>query len=294
MVVSMKVQAALQEFLVQLEADGRSPHTIGQYRRHGRALFDWLERTENSTAVADLTPGVIAGFFADTATRASARGGTKKATSLNAMRTSIRCFAGYLRDTGRTAENPGRLLRRARCAPPPPRALHDDEQQRLLEVLRAATGTEGERDRMLVTLLLRTGIRIGSAIALDVEDVDFGHGELTLRTTKNSRPITIVLPDAVGTELKGFLGGRTTGPVFTARGSRMSIRHAQRRISTWLEKAGISGRSAHSLRHTLAMRIYSATGDLQITQAALGHSSVVSTTIYARVDRQRLRRAMQG
>jgi site-specific recombinase XerC len=38
----MQLQAALQAFLLQLSADGRSPHTIGQYRRHGTALANWL------------------------------------------------------------------------------------------------------------------------------------------------------------------------------------------------------------------------------------------------------------
>jgi site-specific recombinase XerD len=37
------------------------------------------------------------------------------------------------------------------------------------------------------------------------------------------------------------------------------------------------------------MRIYLATGDLLVTQAALGHASIMSTTVYARADRKRLR-----
>jgi hypothetical protein len=36
--MGMHVQEALQSFLLQLQADGRSPHTIGQYRRHGTSL----------------------------------------------------------------------------------------------------------------------------------------------------------------------------------------------------------------------------------------------------------------
>jgi site-specific recombinase XerC len=37
------------------------------------------------------------------------------------------------------------------------------------------------------------------------------------------------------------------------------------------------------------MRVYQASGDLLVTQAALGHASILSTTIYARADRERLR-----
>jgi len=163
-------------------------HTIGQYRRHGTALANWLAETRAPTTVAKLTPAVLAKFFADDTAKNSCRGGAKKAVSLNAMRTSIRCFARHLHDAGLVPMNPARLLRRARCAPPPPRALHGDEQRRLLAVLGRAKGDEATRDRMLVELLLGTGIRIGSALGLDIGDIDFAHGEIILRTTKNDRP----------------------------------------------------------------------------------------------------------
>ena len=85
----MDLQAALQAFLRQLAADGRSPHTIGQYRRHGTSFATWLAKTGASTNVAKLTPDLLARFFADDAAKTSCRGGPKKAVSLNAMRTSI-------------------------------------------------------------------------------------------------------------------------------------------------------------------------------------------------------------
>ena len=288
----MQLQDAIQGFLLQLQADGRSPHTIGQYRRHGNALVNWLANTGADTDVAALTPDTIAKFFASDAARTSCRGGAKKATSANAMRTSVRCLAKHLHDAGLVATNPARLLRRARCAPPPPKALRDDEQVRLLAVLAAATGPEAERDRMLVELLLGTGIRIGSAVALDIEDLDLHHGELTLRTTKNNRPTTAVLPTAIAEKLKAFLGSRTAGPVFMANDHRVSIRNVQRRIAHWLHAAQITGRSTHALRHTFATKVYQSTGDLQVTQAALGHASIASTVVYARVDRARVRAAV--
>jgi integrase/recombinase XerC len=284
----MDIQVALEQFLVQLHADGRSPHTVGQYRRHGRALAAWLD-ARGVTNVAGLTPELLARFFADDAAKRSCRGGAKKAVSLNAMRTSIRCFAAHLHDAGLVAANPARLLRRARCAAPPPRALRDDEQKRLLAVLVAAKGDEAARDRTLVELLLGTGIRIGSALGLDIEDADFANSELTLRSTKNNRPTTALLPKDVSKKLRAFLGARTSGPVFLANSHRVSMRHAQRRLAGWFAKANVTGKSAHSLRHSYATTLLARTGDLRMVQAALNHASIASTTIYAAVDRARLR-----
>ena len=127
--VGRHVQEALREFLVQLEADGRSPHTIGQDLRHGATLATWLARIGCPTTVDTLAPAVLAKLFADDAAKNGCRRGAKKAVSLNAMRTSIRCFANHLHDSGLVATNPARMLRRARCAPPPPRALHPNEQK---------------------------------------------------------------------------------------------------------------------------------------------------------------------
>lgn len=288
----MHVQEALQAFLLQLQADGRSPHTIGQYRRHSTALATWLAQRD-VRAIADLTPDLLARFFADGAAKTSCRGGPKKAVSLNAMRTSIRCFCAHLRDAGLVAANPARLLRRARCAPPPPRALHADEVERLRKVLANAAGPEAERDRVLVELLLGTGVRLGSAIALDVEDLDYQHGEISVRRAKNDHPVSVVMSKAVAKVLRQFVGKRDSGPLFLANDRRLSVRHAQRRISKWLAAARVAG-SAHAFRHTFAREVYAKTGDLQLTQQALTHRAIASTVIYARLDRARLRAAVGG
>jgi site-specific recombinase XerC len=270
MAPKMRLQEALQAFLVQLEADGRSPHTIRQYERHVRLLISWLQTCDIVPQAASLTPEIIARFLASEMARTSCQGGSKKSTSLNALRTSVRVFCRHLHDAGIHPSNPARLLRRARCAPPPPRALHIDEEDRLLAVLTSAEGPVAERDRMLVLLMLRCGLRIGSAIALDVEDVDLRHAELRVRTAKGDRPGTVVMPSTVVEELGRYLGDRRHGPVFLASGRRVSVRHAQRRIAQWLEVAGIKGRSAHSLRHSFATGLLARTGDLRLVQAALG------------------------
>jgi integrase/recombinase XerC len=290
--VAMQLQDALAAFQVQLRADGRSEHTRKQYERHARSMIDWLEDSGQPTKIDDVTPGVVAEFFASDSARLSARGGPKRASSANAQRTSIRCFLRWAHESGLVTANAARLLRRARCAPAPPKALHGDEQERLLKVLDEAIGAIAARDRLLVQLLLRTGIRIGSALALDVKDVDLAHGELTLRSTKNDNPATAVMPATLVTVLREFLGDRTTGPVFQAGTGRISMRHAQRRVSNWLNVAKVNGRSVHSLRHTFACDLLARTGDLRLVQAAMNHRSIVSTTTYAQVGKDRLRAAV--
>ncbi|MFO1077106.1 MAG: tyrosine-type recombinase/integrase [Planctomycetota bacterium] len=288
----MHLQEALGQFQVQLRADGRSEHTRKQYQRHVAALIAWLSKSGKPSAVGTVKPATVAEFFASDEARFSARGGAKKATSANAQRTSLRCFFRWAHEAGLASTNAARLLKRARCAPPPPRALREDEQKRLLEVLAAARGDEARRDEMLVRLLLGTGVRIGSALALDVENVDLEHGELDVKKAKGDRPCAVAIPKKVATQLRRYLRGRASGPLFATASGRVSTRHAQRRLAGWLAAAGIAGRSAHALRHSFAMRVYAKTRDLLTTQMAMGHAAITSTCVYAHADRARVRAAV--
>ena len=102
------------------------------------------------------------------------------------------------------------------------------------------------------------------------------------------------LGQALREHLREYLRGRSSGPLFADRhGERLTGRHVHRRLSQWLEKAGIKRpASPHSLRHSFATDLYQRTGDVLLVKEALHHRSITSTLVYARVDEERLRRAM--
>lgn len=278
---NMRISDALEEFLLQLDADGRSSHTRDQYERHVRALARW-----HSGPIEAVTHETLARFLVSSEVRLRPDGKPKKATAVNALRTSVRCFFAYLAASGVLERDPARLVRRARCATPPPKALAPDDQERLLTVLRLQ---DGGRDYALFHLLLGAGLRIGSALALEVGDLDLDRGEVHVRKAKGDRPTIVLLARDLVDHLRGYLADRVEGPLFQGMGPR----HANRRLRHWLARAGVSGpASCHSLRHSFAMRVYGKTGDLLVTKAALGHASIASTTVYARADRERVREAL--
>ncbi len=156
-------------------------------------------------------------------------------------------------------------------------------------------GFEAKRDYALFHLMLATGIRLGSAVGLDVTDVDLDRGELWIRTTKGNRPDRVFLGKLFQEHLWEYIDCRTTGPLFQARnGKRLSIRQVQRRFAYWLEKAGLAASvSVHTLRSTFATRLYQKTGDIFLVKEALRHRSIMSTMVYARIDKKRLRQAIE-
>ena len=292
----MKLQDALDRFLLQLEADGRSEHTIRQYRRHLRLLATGLAQQGHTCDVRAVDDQDLARFLTSPGATTRPDGRPKKAGSTNALRTSIRCFFGYLDRAGIVDRNPARLIRRAVCSPPPPRSLRPHEEAKLRAVLEAAKGDEGQRDRVLVEFLLATGARLSSALALRVEDLDLEAGIAHLRSVKGGREQVLYLSDKLRDVLTDYIADRRTGAVFAVGGGRhLSTRHIQRRFRQWCDRAGLSRQvTAHSCRHSFAMRIYGSTRDLLVVQAALGHASLASSVVYARVDETRVRQVVAG
>jgi integrase/recombinase XerC len=291
----MKIEKALEHFLVQLEADGRSAHTIGQYRRHVGLLARWIARERGDVGVEEITHEGLARFLASPDARQRGDGRSKKAGSANALRTSLRVFFKYVHEAGYAPTNPARLIRRAVCGRPPPRGLSDAEAQRLMDALILAQGPEARRDHLLFDLMLSTGIRLSAALALDAAHVDLDRGELVVRHAKGNREERVILGGGIKDHLVGYLAGRGPGALFTERGGRrISTRQAQRRLVQWLAKAGCQPRSPHALRHSFAQRLYGLTRDVLLVQRALGHLTIASTLVYAQADAERLREVLAG
>jgi integrase/recombinase XerC len=257
-----------------------------------RAFDAWAESI-GVRAIGKVGHEHVARFLSSPAARSTPDGRAKKATSANALRTSLKVFFAFVHAAGYSSTNAGRLIRWAITSGGPPRTLAEDDQQRLLETLAKAEGHEAVRDHAMFALMLRTGIRVGSTVGLNVDDVDLAAGEVLLHT-KGDRIERVFLGKEIAAHLRRWIGDRTAGPLFPTRdGRRLTSRQVARRLAGWLEAAGITRRaSPHTLRHSFATALYRRTGDIRLVREALRHRSIASTLVYARVDGERLKAAM--
>ncbi len=295
--IAMHLLNALDAFVLQLRADGRSPHTIANYQRHVAALDQWMAAHGHAADLDAITPALLAEYLADDDVRRNGRGGVRSTSTVNAVRTSLRVVFGWLHNAGHTRANPARLIRRAICSPPPPRALSDAQVDALLAALDAARGEAARRDGVLIRMLLATGIRLGSALALNIEDLDLATGAVTLRRVKRDRVERIFLGREIRGQVEEFVvrNRLKRGPLFRGpQGERLVDRHARRRICDSLDRIGAHDATVHSLRHTFATRLLRSTGDLFLVKRALLHRSIASTAVYVSVSDERLRAAMDG
>jgi integrase/recombinase XerD len=291
--VPVTLRTAVRRFATQLAADGKSPLTVRVYRSELERLFAALGPR---VPVRRIRPATLAKYLTSDACRLSPDGQPRSARTLNRTKTAIRLLFAYLVGAGALKESPARLLQNARLDAPLPVTLTEREERQFLHALAAEAGESevGKRDRVLFTLLLKSGMRLSAALALNVDDLDLRNA-VALTNGKHARVQRVFLARDVvrllGAHLKRT--GITAGPVFLGRGGRLSARQVQFRFHRYIDLAGIDRPvTVHSLRHSFATRLRQRTGDLQIVQAALGHRDIASTQVYCQLAEEEIRRAV--
>jgi integrase/recombinase XerD len=176
-----------------------------------------------------------------------------------------------------------------------PRHLTQQEAARMVESCDPATVT-GRRDRAVLLLLSRTGLRAGEAAGLMLDDIDWRAGEITVQG-KGSRRERLPLPPDVGEALASYLRGGRPAPsharaVFA--GVRAPHRPLTRGAVTQIaasasQRCGLGTVFAHRLRHTAAAGMLAGGASLDEIGQVLRHRRTLTTAIYAKVDYDGLR-----
>jgi integrase/recombinase XerD len=164
-----------------------------------------------------------------------------------------------------------------------PRAIAPSDVSKLISVI------DNIRDRAMVLMLLRTGMRIGELLNMRINDVDLKERVVRIyESDKNSVGRVVYFSDDARDALAAWLNQRDICKSFIFyghRGGSLSYAAARVRIIKYLEKAELSckGYTVHCLRHTFATDLLNAGMRLECLQQLLGHSKLDVTRIYARL-----------
>ena len=210
---------------------------------------------------------------------------------ISTVRTRLACIIAFLHFLIEQDIISGAVLKRSIKLKLPevlPRAMNPADVRRLLSVI------DDTRDRALILLLLRTGMRIGEALGLRLNDFDIRDRKIHLfEGEKNSMGRVVYLSDDALFALKLWLRRRDRKKefVFYGQGNRGLCYSAGRsRFVKYLKKAGLEqkGYTVHCLRHTFASELLNAGMRLECLQQLLGHEDIEVTRRYARLtDRTR-------
>ena len=192
-----------------------------------------------------------------------------------------------------TAEELIRLRRSAEA-----RALHAKESGTVTAI----------RSWALLDTLLSSGLRASEVAGLRLGDCRLGYGQasLVVRQGKGGRQREgSFIPQELKAHRKAFLGwkkgqgedGSHGAPVFTGQRGPLTRNGVWRVVKGLMAAVGLDPRYAtHTCRHTYATHLYRVVSghDLEVIQKQLGHASIKTTTIYAKVTKEDKARAAEA
>jgi len=185
------------------------------------------------------------------------------------------------------------------CTPPVPRAISAEHAQRAVDSCDRRSAV-GRRDRAVLLLLARLGLRACEIVRLTLDDVDWDCAQLRVRG-KGGRQSLLPLPVDVGEAIAAYLQhGRPASPdrhlflrslapirglMEGSDGIGTIVRHALHRAN-----ADAPHRGSHQFRHALAVRMLQLGASFPEIGQVLRHRSPQSTSVYAKVDVSALRK----
>ena len=154
------------------------------------------------------------------------------------------------------------------------------------------------RDAALLDLLVCTGIRIGEAAAITLEDINISEHTLLIHGKGRKQRLIYISSPITWNRVHTLIKERkkeTDSHLFVNRyGQPISIHGIEDIYKKYINKAQINKKSTpHYLRHTFATNLLANGADLRSVQEILGHASVATTQIYTEVTTNRKKQVLK-
>lgn len=282
-----------------------SPHTIAAYRDTMVQLLRYLADVTGQ-GVDEL---VLTDDFGDLVVAFLNHLEQVRKVTINTRNHRLSAIKSFCRFTAYTQPMAAACCRRVTLIPLKKRTeplveyLEADEMEVIIGAADLGT-VEGRRNHALLLLMFNTGCRVSEATALNREQIQPGpprHVRILGKGRKwrtvplwerTIKAIEAMMRDRQDNEPSLFLGQR--GAPLTRSGVRHLLdRHCRKALKDRpvLAKKHIS---PHTIRHTTAVALLRATGDLDGVSKILGHASLNTTRLYTAADRSRLAKTLNS
>ena len=187
-----------------------------------------------------------------------------------------------------------------------PTVLTKEEQKKLVSTVNLRYPT-GERNKLIMIIMLDTGLRLSEATNLRWRDINLMSGKLMVREGKGAKDRTLWIPvddldlveswkeRQVEEMRKRDINKRPEFVFTTLKGGQLDNRYVREMVYRCVDKTDIEkGVSPHTLRHTFATDLYRETKDIRLVQKALGHEDLSTTMIYTHIVDDELEDSMKN
>lgn len=263
----------IQKYLKQLKTSGKSPLTIESYSRVLRQFAALCETKGLEVAEAD---SLTVSEWTD---------------ELNVKQNTIRYnlivlhgFYAWLLRHKKIKENPVFVEEIPPCKQINYNLLDRADINKLLNAA-PEEGKNALRDRAMVILLLCSGLRSDELRSLQVADLNFDAGFISVRHGKGDKQRQVPFPQPAQKAVKEYLNRYPSrGLIFSTDGKKMTSQGLNKIVKKYV--LDVTGKEVHThiLRHAFASLCDDCGVPLRTIQKALGHSSLSTTeNIYVTV-----------
>lgn len=275
-ILEMDNDLILQEFELALRSSGASDGTVKSYIS---AVKDFL-RFINNKPLREVTLRDVMSWRNEKARRgfgkSRGRDPVKWATTLHYYTIFVRRFLEWL--------GLGLRVPSYRKSPRRIEILTNDEVARLFNACRRAD------ERLILRLLLETGLRSRELLGLRAVDVDFQNKVIRIREAKYGKERYVTAPQGTFAMLRSWIEVNGLGPEDPL--FKLSYEGLYKKLKRLARRAGVDPRKVrpHVLRHTFATLALRRGMSLPSLQALLGHSDIKTTQVYLHLSIEDIKR----
>lgn len=268
------------------------PETRDRYVGILAAFATWLDP---DATVCDITTDLIQAYQAELAEAGRAK------RTIRLTLSAIRAFCRWGVRVELRADDPTLGVTWPKIPRTRGRSLRLVELRQLVTLMqgpmprrRGFSRFQWERNERCFQLIIYAGLRISEVCALCWEDIDLELRTLLVRGGKGDKDRLLPIHAQLVATLERVPETARRGAVLPSErgGSNMTPEGADKIFSRWLPKLGVTGLSAHRLRHTCATLMRHFGADASDIQAVLGHESLATTQGYLGPDPERLEAAV--
>ena len=290
----MLLSDGIKDYLLFLQHEqGAAKTTLKAYRARLHNLTAWLASNgyPDPTLETFATPILRRYLY-------SLSGRGLRPRTIRGFFNAIRSLGQFLVTQGAMTENPSLAVGLPKKDAAQRETVSEEELRELLQACeRQRNPRQVALSRVVLAVLIYTGLRRAECLALRVSDADVKEKTLLVRSGKGGKSRKIYLCAECVTALSEWLAVRPVDCkhdwLFAYdRNRRINDMGLRTLIEAVKATAGYAGREnikPHSLRHAAATRLMRNGADMKSIQTFLGHSMLQTTAVYLHTDEERLR-----
>lgn len=182
-----------------------------------------------------------------------------------------------------------------------PEFMSEEELKKFLDgVENADFKVNTTRNKLIIKIIIFTGIRVSEAIGIKLGDISEENDLyiIRIRAKGNKYRIVMIKKELIKDLLNNIpinYANKDSYLFINKKGTPLTQAYVSRIVEQILFKSGIRKQKngAHMLRHTFATLLYKKQKDLVLVQEALGHASLNTSRIYTHFDSDKLKLAAQ-